>query len=59
MAPFTKPIWSAPNPYRTTVRTTFGNVKGTFRYQKFGPVRTKAGPAHVQGQRSNRIWSST
>ena len=37
MAPFTKPIWSGPNPYQTTVRTKFGYVNGTFRYQKFGP----------------------
>ena len=37
MVPFTKPIWSEPNPYRTTVRTKFGYVNGTFRYQKFGP----------------------
>ena len=55
MVPFTKPIWSGPNPYRTTVRTKFGYVNGTFRYQKFGPGL--AGPAHVQGQRSDKIWS--
>ena len=63
MVPFTKPIWSVPNPYRTTVRTKFGYVNGTFWYQKFGPdidlVRTKAGPAHVQGPRSDKIWSGT
>ena len=35
--PFTKPIWSRPNPYRTTVRTKFGYVNDTFQYQKFGP----------------------
>ena len=29
---FTKPIWSGPNPYQTTVRTKFGYVNGTFRY---------------------------
>ena len=59
LALFTKPIWSGPNPYRTMVRTKFGYVNGTKRYQKFGPdlVRTKAGPAHVQGPRSDRIWS--
>ena len=51
MALFTKPIWSRPNPYRTTVQTKFGYVNGTFR--------TKAGPAHVQGPRSRRIWSGT
>ena len=38
MTPFTKPIQSGPNPYRTMVRTKFGYVNGTFRYQKFGPV---------------------
>ena len=59
MAPFTKPIWSGPNPYRTTVRTKFGYVNGTFRYQKYGPDRSKAGPAHVQGPRSDKIWSGT
>ena len=61
MAPFTKPIWSGPNPYRTTVRTKFGYVNGTFRYQKFGPDLgpDKAGPAYVQGPRSDRIWSGT
>ena len=37
LVPFTKPVWSGPNPYRTTVRTKFGYVNGTFRYQKFGP----------------------
>ena len=37
LAPFTKPIWSRPNPYRTTVQTKFGYVNGTFRYQIFGP----------------------
>ena len=37
LAPFTKPIWSGPNLYRTTVRTKCGYVNGTFRYQKFGP----------------------
>ena len=37
LAPFTKPIWSGPNPYRTMVQTKFGYVNGTFRYQKFGP----------------------
>ena len=37
LVPFTKPIWSGPNPYRTTVRTKFGYVNSTFRYQKFCP----------------------
>ena len=45
IAPFTKPIWSGLNPYRTTVRT-----------MRFFSV-PKAGPAHVQGSRSDRIWS--
>ena len=54
MALFTKPIWSGPNPYRTMVRTKFGYVNGTKNL-----VRTKAGPARVQGPRSDRIWSGT
>ena len=29
MAPFTKPIWSGPNPYWTMVRTKFGYVNST------------------------------
>ena len=37
MALFTKLVWCGPNPYRTTVRTKFGYVNGTFRYQIFGP----------------------
>ena len=30
-----------------------------FRYQTFGPDRTKAGPAHMQGPQSHRIWPGT
>ena len=60
LAPFTKPIWSGPNPYPTTVQTKFGYVNGTFRYQKFRTwVQNKVGPAHVQGPWSDRSWSST
>ena len=45
--PVYKTNWSGSNPYRTTVRT------------KFGKVRTKAGPAHVQELWSDKIWSGT
>ena len=43
MAPFTKPIWSGPNPCRTTVRSKFGYVNGTLSVPKIwsGP---KPGP---------------
>ena len=62
MALFTKPIWSRPNPYWTTVRIKFGYVNGTFRYQTFGPDLSPDQSwtrSCVQGLGSDRIWSHT
>ena len=51
-AAFTKPIWSGPDLYCTTVWTKFGFVNGT-------QVQTKAGPAYAQRPWFNKIWYGT
>ena len=59
VVPFTKPIWSGPNPYRTTVWTKFGYVNGTFRYQTFVPDLSPDQSGTCSCARTDKIWSGT
>ena len=53
----TKIIWSGPE--FGLVRCGYLNAANTVPFGTKNLVRTKAGPAHVQGPQSDRIWSST